>query len=212
MSANSKQIYELENKLRIIKTLDELGFIYDNSIWVNEHISMKFNEKTMNIIGSRKNNSEAFQISLKICTGEKGFPTDTVSVSVYNFIMFWKEIYSHESFIIHKNAVGGNNFSTTVFVRGCNFYYNPFTNSDYINHDFTKYDTGFLPSAINFPLVFIEKNNKNTIHFMNIFLIKNEYCKFVSWRNNEILFPVEYEPYTNIILNPEFLSKIEGVK
>ncbi len=207
MTNNSHKINELENKLKVIKFLDETGFVFIDKMWRNKNLSMKFDEDQMILYADKQypnigSISILFMRSLK----NKALTFNLVSYA----IMFWKEINSYKSIIIHNNPIGRCSFITSIILEEDQIYCNPFSNSEYITRDITKYNENFLPSAVDFPLVFTDKNNKYRIHFMNLLFISNGKNQFAPWNRNS--FPSEYEPYSNIILLPKFLPKIDNIR
>ena len=188
MDKSSQRISELKNLYEISKYLYELDFKFNNCIWTKENKS--YYEYTNVFLIDLDNLS--FSLSSK-----DGILKLEELIQFENLV---KELLSFQK----REIISGN---TSIYVQVIcadnGFCFNPFENPG-VSYD---YCINFkLPSKINIPLIFIDKNNRNKLNVTMLTAIKKESAYQI---NN---FPDSYLPNTNLLLVPKEIGSIHGLR
>jgi hypothetical protein len=188
MNKSSQRINELKNVYEISKYLHELDFKFNNCVWSKENKS--YYEYTNVFLICL--DSLSFSLSSK-----DGILKLEELIQFENLV---KELLSFQEIeVISENT----SINVQVIYTDNGFYFNPFENPA-VSYD---YNLNFkLPSKINIPLVFIDKNNRDKLSVTVLNANKKESVYQIS------SFPDSYLPNTNLLLVPKEIGSIQGLR
>jgi len=186
MDDGFKRVNELKNLHEVSKYLYESGFKFHNGAWKKDE--MRFYEYTSRFIVDRR---RGFMLSGK----DGSFKLE----SLIQFEKLVQELTSFSEIEWFPDVLP----SMDMFHVDNEFYFNPFFNVSNHYDELIKHNTS---SSIYIQLVFVDKDNINKLHVTSVYAYKKGLFYVVN------KFPKAYKPNTNLLLVPEGIGPIEGLR